>query len=75
MRNQDEIQALIKELKNTVDVDNLEEYDRVANERDFNFLCDVLDTLSWVLGEIDTEDFKSEAYLNLDELKKKAKRG
>jgi len=73
MRNDQEIKDMVNELENAVSVDDVEEYDRVAKDKDFKYLCNVLDTLSWVLGEISTEDFKSDAYINLDQVMKKAK--
>jgi len=64
---------MINELENAVNIDNLEEYDRVSKDKDFWYLCNVSDTLSWVLEEISTATFKSDAYINLNGIKKKAK--
>ena len=64
---------MINELENVVNVDNLEEYGRVSKDKDFRYLCNVSDTLSWVSGEISTATFKSDAYINLNGIKKKAK--
>ena len=36
---------------------------------EFRFTCDICDALKWVLGEIPTDHFKSDAYLNLERLK------
>ncbi|ACL11455.1 hypothetical protein DKAM_1129 [Desulfurococcus amylolyticus 1221n] len=48
------------------------EYGRDEDLKDDNwrYACDVVDTLYWVLGEIDTEDFLSDTYLNLEKLKR-----
>jgi len=73
MRSEEEIREMINELENAVNVDNIEEYDRVAKNGDFKYLCNILDALSWVLEEISTDDFKSDAYINLDKIKNKAK--
>jgi len=73
MKNEREIKEIVDELESAVNVDDTEEYDRVAEDKDFKYLCNVLDALSWVLGEISTDNFKSDAYINLDKIKKKAK--
>ncbi len=52
---------MINELENAVNINNLEEYDRASKDKDFRYLCNVSDTLSWVLGEISTATFKSDA--------------
>ncbi len=39
----------------------------------FAFLCNVIDTLNWVLGEISTEKFISPDYLNLESWLKREK--
>lgn len=38
-------------------------------DNEFLFACNICDGLSWVLGEISTEGFKSDAYLDLAKLK------
>jgi len=73
MRSKEELKEIIDELENAVNVDNKEEYDRVAKDKDFKYLCNVLDALYWVLGKISTSSFKSDAYINLDKIKNKAK--
>lgn len=73
MRSEEEIIEMMKRINRTVDVDNDEEYDRVVDDRDFSYICDVEDTLHWVLGEIETEHFLLENYMNLEKLRKKAK--
>ncbi|MFC2027579.1 hypothetical protein ACFLU3_02710, partial [Chloroflexota bacterium] len=35
---------------------------------DVDFAHDVLDVIDWVLGEIETDDFKVEPYLNIAKL-------
>ncbi|GAH02882.1 unnamed protein product, partial [marine sediment metagenome] len=52
MKNEKEIKEIVDELESAVNVDDTEEYDRVAEDKDFKYLCNVLDALSWVLGEI-----------------------
>ena len=38
-------------------------------EHEFSFACNICDGLDWILGEISTEGFKSDAYLDLAKLK------
>ncbi len=73
MRSEEEIRGIIKRINEAVDTDNDEEYDRVCNDKDFAYICNVEDTLFWVLGEIETERFLSDAYMNLENLRRKAK--
>lgn len=69
MRDEREIRALYDELEKLpgfiADYGNEQE----CRNRDLGFLCDVLDVLLWVLGEMSTEEFRSGSYLNLDKLK------
>ena len=73
MRSEEEIRGIIKRINEAVDTDNDEEYVRVCNDKDFAYICNVEDTLFWVLGEIETERFLSDAYMNLENLRRKAK--
>jgi hypothetical protein len=54
---------MIKELENAVNIDNLEEYDRVSKDKDFRYLWNVLYNFPWVSGKISTATFKSDAYI------------
>ncbi|MBA7638499.1 hypothetical protein ES703_46155 [subsurface metagenome] len=42
-------------------------------DKDVRFSCNVSDTLAWDLGEIQTERFRSEDYLNLEHVKQIAR--
>lgn len=42
--------------------------DNEFNNDAMEFANNICDALSWVIGEISTDDFKSEAYLNMLEL-------
>ncbi len=72
MRTEEEIKILLNELENAVDVDS-DEYYKVEDDKDFKYLCNVMDAFGWVLGEISSEDFKSDSYINLDRIREKAK--
>lgn len=48
--------------------------DREFKNKDFDFACNVTDTISWVLMETTTEIFISDAFINLDKLQKVAYR-
>jgi hypothetical protein len=66
----------IRELKEKLDkltafiTDYANENDYREAKRDVAFAADVSDALAWVLGEIPTKDFESEAYLRLAELQR-----
>jgi len=68
MRSEKELQELKQELETLtgfiVDFGTQQEFD---NE-DVRFSSDVTDALSWILEEIRTEDFRSDAYLNITKL-------
>ena len=74
MRNEKEIQELKQELETLTgfiaDFGTQEEF---VNE-DVGFSNDVTDAICWVLGETSTEDFRSDAYLNMANLKTIAKK-
>ena len=63
----------IKELKEELDkiTGFIGEYG-IAQERDtdYTYACNISDGLSWVLGEISTKRFRSDAYLDLAKLKR-----
>jgi hypothetical protein len=69
MRNPQEVIELKEELsKLTAFITDfgLEEEFR---DKDVQFSCDITDTLSWVLEEISSEDFRSDSYINFLHLK------
>ena len=68
MRTEQEIEDIRSELSQMIDyiVDFGSEKD-IENE-DVDFANDVLYVIEWVLGEIETEDFKVEPYLNMARL-------
>jgi len=68
MRTEKEIQELQSELSQIIDFINDSGTDEESEDEDVNFANDVLDVIDWVLGEIATEDFKIEPYLNMDRL-------
>ncbi len=72
MRTEEEIKILLNELENAVDVDS-DEYYKVEDDKDFKYLCNVMDAFGWVLGEISTGAFKSDSYINLDSIRRKTK--
>ncbi len=72
MRSTDEIKRLRDVIGGVLDA--LTEYG--SDEIDtfaFAFLCNVVDTLNWVLGEIPTENFLSPDYLDLNKWLEKEK--
>lgn len=73
MRTEQEIQKLKGELEEAVNVDDSQEYDRVSNSENFKYMCNAMDAFDWVLGNIETNDFKSKSYLNLEQVKRNAK--
>jgi hypothetical protein len=73
MRSEQEIKELVKELSRLSGF--IREF---GTEEEFQsdglkFCCNVSDALYWVSGEIPTENFRSDAYLNLAELKEVAR--
>ena len=72
MRSQVEVEALRKEVDDLID--KLNEFDLPAhvqeqNEQLHRYLNDVGDALIWVLGEITTDDFRSDNMLRLEYLR------
>ena len=69
MRTEKEIKKLRDELVQMIDyiVDFGSKKDN-ENE-DVDFASDVLDVIDWILGEIETKDFRVEPYLNIPRLK------
>jgi len=70
VRCEEEVRKLKNELEEIVSF--IGEYGDFKDLKDPNWIyaCTVVDTLSWVLGEIDTEKFLSNAYLNMSKLRK-----
>lgn len=44
--------------------------DREFKNKDFDFACNAQDTISWVLGEVTTEHFTGEGFIDIDTLQK-----
>jgi hypothetical protein len=73
MRTREELQTLRDELGKMTgfiaDYATKEEYHEEAFRPIFAFACNASDTIDWVLGEIETDWFMSDAYLDRDKLK------
>jgi len=68
MRTEKEIEELRDELSRMIDyIVDFGSSEESENE-DVDFANDVLDVIDWVLGEIETDDFKVEPYLNVARL-------
>lgn len=74
VRNEREIKELEEELSKITGFIADFGTDREFNDEDVKFSNDVTDALSWVLEEISTEHFRSNAYLNIANLKKLAEK-
>ena len=63
----------IKELKDKLDqlTGFIYDYgsDEDVNHKELDFACNLSDALSWVLEEIPTDNFKSDNYLDIENLK------
>jgi hypothetical protein len=70
MRSEQEIKELAEELSRLTGFIVEFGTEKEFQSDDFKFCCNVSDTLYWVSGEIPTENFRSDSYLNLVELKK-----
>lgn len=64
MRSQEEIDSLYRRLEEIIDLTHADE--QLIDSASWSYLCTVADTLDWVLAGISTEDFHSDAYLNLE---------
>jgi hypothetical protein len=72
MRTEQETRQLKEELeKLTGFIGEHGSPEQVAS-KDFQVACNTCDALAWVLGEIQTDHFKSDAHLNLEVLKNTA---
>ena len=65
MRTIEELKAVESELSKLTGFRNEYGYNKEVNNKDFDFACNVTDTISWVLMEIETEHFKSDSYINI----------
>ena len=74
MRNKNEIQEFKQKLEMLTGF--IADYgtDQEYQEKCLSFILDVQDALSWVMEEIETEQFRSENYLHLDKLHAIAKK-
>lgn len=70
IRNKKEIKELEEELSKITGFISDYGIDGEFNDKDFSYSCNITDALSWVLEEISTEHFRSNAYLDIDNLKK-----
>ena len=68
MRTEQELKELVEKLsKLTGFIAEYGEHNEFE-EKNVGFACDVDDTIAWVLGEITTERFTSDAYVNIEVL-------
>ena len=72
LRNEQEVRRLLEDLRNNPDPDDDEGYRRIKNDPNWEYLCAVCDTLDWIVGEVETEDFLSDAFLDIKQLRAKA---
>lgn len=70
MRTIEELREVEKELTKLTGFISEHGYKKEVNNKDFDFACNVTDTISWVLMEIETEHFKSDSYINIEKLRK-----
>ncbi|GAI71294.1 unnamed protein product [marine sediment metagenome] len=68
MRTEQEVRELSEELSKLTGFIAEHGTSEQLNSRDLCFACDVCDTLSWVQGEISTDQFRSAAHLDLERL-------
>ena len=68
MRSEEEVRKLKEELEKITGF--ISEFGTDEELENIVFACDVVDALSWVLGEITTEQFLSDSYLNMEKLKR-----
>jgi hypothetical protein len=73
MRSEQEIKELVKELSRLTGFIGEFGTEEEFQSDDLKFCNNAFDTLYWILGEISTERFRSDAYLNLAELKEVAR--
>ena len=68
MRSEKEVRKLKEELERITGF--IGEFGTDKEFEAVTYACDVSDALSWVLGEITTEQFLSDSYLNMEKLKR-----
>ena len=68
MRSEEEVRKLKEELERITSF--ISEFGTDEEFEGIEFACDVIDALSWVLGEITTEQFLSDSYLNIEKVKR-----
>jgi len=73
MRNEKEVQELKEKLEKLTGFIADFGLSKELDKADMTFANDVCDALGWVLGEISTENFESDSYLNLVNLQQVAK--
>ncbi|MBA7475502.1 hypothetical protein ES707_10873 [subsurface metagenome] len=69
MRTEQEVKDLVKELEKLTGFIGENGLPEQVGTKDYLFSCNVCDALTWVLGEIETDHFKSDAYINLERLR------
>ncbi|MBW2672630.1 MAG: hypothetical protein JRD89_04330 [Deltaproteobacteria bacterium] len=67
MRSEKEVRTLREEIEKMNDF--ISDYGTDKDFEAITYACDVCDALSWVLGEITTEQFLSDSYLDMENLK------
>ncbi len=70
MRNEQEIKELEQELSRLSGFISDYGTPKEFEEKEVAYICNVVDALDWVLGEIDSESFRFEDYLDLDALRR-----
>ncbi len=70
MRSEKEVRELLRIIEPIISFISEHGRNEDLDDDNWRYACDVVDTLYWVLGEIDTERFLSDAYLNLEKLRK-----
>jgi|GEM_PF-1463505 len=73
MRSEEEVKELEEEISKLTGFIGDFGTEKEFESEDFKFSCNVSDALSWVLEEIATDHFRSDAYLNINNLKKVVK--
>ncbi len=68
MRSEQEIIALKEELERLTGFISEHGSPEPFGTRDHQFGCDVCDAGAWVLGEISTDQFRSNAHINIERL-------
>ena len=69
MRNLQEVIELKEELEKLTGFVGEFGLEEEFRDEDVQFSCNITDAFSWMLGEISSEDFRSDNYVNLQHLK------